>query len=269
MMKKSPLVGAISAALLSGLPVFVPAALAQEEDDAVFTANIGVTSNYVWRGATQTNNGPAVQGGVDAGLPLGFYVGLWMSNVNFGATEVADVLDQNGNPTGDTVEYSVDAPEYELDGYVGWGMDLTDNVGVDLGYVYYHYGQNESGIDFGEIYGSVSFWWFEVGVNYTANSQIDDDTSAYVVGDVAYYGAFKLDIAESWSVGLTLGQYAFDNDSSDNELSFTWGQIDLTKSAGRYGDFTLSVSQAGEEANGGNDNPRVFITWTKGWNSRA
>ena len=30
MMKKSPLVGAISAALLSGLPVFVPAALAQE-----------------------------------------------------------------------------------------------------------------------------------------------------------------------------------------------------------------------------------------------
>ena len=30
-----------------------------------FAANAGVTNNYIWRGLTQTENGAAVQGGID------------------------------------------------------------------------------------------------------------------------------------------------------------------------------------------------------------
>ena len=242
------------------------AVVAQEEsEESLLTANIGVTSNYMWRGATQTQNDAAVQGGIDYGMGsglTGFYVGTWLSNVNFG-----DSVDDDGN--------IVSGAEYELDGYIGWNGEFSDNVGLDLGYVYYHYGQIESGADFGEIYGNLGLWWFDFGVYYTANSQVDDpfDTAAFVTGDIAYYGAFTIDLAQSWSLGLTIGQYDFTNDGNvvdsatgeEAELSYTYGQIDLTKSAGRFGDFTMSVSQAGEEANAGNDKPRVFVTWTKGW----
>lgn len=269
MMKQSLLVGGISAAMVVG---FAPAALAQEGEEAAFTANIGVTSNYVWRGVTQTRNGAAVQGGVDyAHAGTGLYVGAWLSNVDFGTTEVADVLDEDGNPTGETVEYSVDAPEYELDLYAGWGWNFTDSVALDLGYVYYHYGQYGSGADFGEIYAAVSFWWFEVGAYYTTNTQIDDTgTEAFVEGDLVYYGSFGIDLAQSWSLGITLGAYNFDNDSSSNELSYAWGQIDLTKSAGRYGDFTLSLSQTGTADDlGVDDKPNVFISWNKSFNLKS
>lgn len=261
---------AIGTALCAGgLATAVQAQEEQESADSAFTANIGVTSNYVWRGASQTLNGPAVQGGVDYGDGSGFYIGTWMSNVNFGDSVELTDEDEDGVSDGGTVESGFD---YELDGYIGWGGDLAENVGLDLGYVYYHYGQLESGYDFGEVYANVSLWWFNVGAYYTTNSQIDGndfekDTSKFVSGDIFYYGAFAFDFAQSWSLGLTVGQYDFNNDSSANPLSYTYGQIDLSKSAGRYGDFTLSVSQAGEEADG-NDNTKVFVTWSKGWYSK-
>jgi uncharacterized protein (TIGR02001 family) len=54
-------------------------------DDAAspFTANIGVTSDYVFRGISQTGHEPAVQGGVDYANPNGLYVGAWGSNVSW------------------------------------------------------------------------------------------------------------------------------------------------------------------------------------------
>jgi uncharacterized protein (TIGR02001 family) len=47
------------------------------------SANVGVVSNYMWRGMTQTRNGAAVQGGLDLTHSSGFYAGTWMSNVDF------------------------------------------------------------------------------------------------------------------------------------------------------------------------------------------
>ena len=47
------------------------------------SANIGLFSNYMWRGVSQTRNGVALQGGVDITHSSGFYAGTWMSNVNF------------------------------------------------------------------------------------------------------------------------------------------------------------------------------------------
>ena len=216
--------------------------------ESTFSANIGVTSNYVWRGATQTNNGAAVQGGLDYEHSTGVYVGTWLSNVNF--------PDDDG-----------DADQYELDGYFGWGMDLTEAVALDLGYVYYHYGQLESGSDFGEIYANVDFWWFTAGVAYTTNSQVDDpdDELGFVDGDLFYHGDFAIDLTEDWGLGLTVGYYDYTNDGGGNDLSYTYGQADLIRSGGDFGDFTFSVSQAGEEANGGNGNAKVFISWVKGF----
>ena len=46
------------------------------------SANVSFTSDYIWRGMTQSD-GPAIQGGFDYANDSGFYAGIWGSNVNF------------------------------------------------------------------------------------------------------------------------------------------------------------------------------------------
>lgn len=269
-MKNKLTAAGISAALMTGGMVSAPAVSAAD-----FTANIGVTSNYVWRGATQTQNGPAVQGGLDYESDLGIYAGLWASNVDFG-NEV------KGNTIGGgDIDDNDSGNQYELDAYFGWGMDFTDNVGIDIGYVYYHYGMIESGSDFGELYGSVNFWWFEVGVAGTVNDQKPkeaEDTASFVAGDYFFWGSVAVPFGETWSAALTAGQYNFKNDGElvpvelpdgridleKADYNYAYYQVDISKSMDEYGDITLSYSQADEQADG-NDSGKVFITWTKGF----
>ena len=62
----------------------VAAPASAQADTAVDVAfNVGVFSDYVYRGYSQTNEDPAIQGGMD--LTAGnFYAGVWASNVDFG-----------------------------------------------------------------------------------------------------------------------------------------------------------------------------------------
>lgn len=49
---------------------------------AEVTGNLGLTSDYRFRGVSQTQNAPAVQGGVDYTHASGFYAGNWNSSVS-------------------------------------------------------------------------------------------------------------------------------------------------------------------------------------------
>ena len=55
-----------------------PAAEAPSSPDT-FSANVGLFSEYVFRGITNTNEGPAIQGGFDYAHESGFYAGVWAS----------------------------------------------------------------------------------------------------------------------------------------------------------------------------------------------
>ena len=92
----------LSAAIATGL--MNSAAMAE------VTANADVTTNYVWRGMTQTDDGFAVQGGVDWADKSGFSVGAWASNVDF-------VFDSG-------IEYDIYA------GYEGKANQFTYNLGL-------------------------------------------------------------------------------------------------------------------------------------------
>ena len=48
-----------------------------------FSGNVGLTTDYRYRGISQTRLKPALQGGVDYGLPAGFYVGAWASTIKW------------------------------------------------------------------------------------------------------------------------------------------------------------------------------------------
>lgn len=202
------------------------------EGDSPISANIGVTSNYVFRGVTQTDNSAAVQGGLDYESDMGIYVGTWASNVDFGAGGEAEV-DVYGGYAG-----SIEAFDYD--------------VGV-IGYLY----PNSDDANFYEAYAEAAFEFAFVGAAYTFASDVSD--GAFNTGDVYVYGGVGFDLWADMSLGLTVGYYFFDDVS---DADYLHGQVDLTK-ATDFGDFSFSVSLAEEES--GDDDPLVFASWGIGF----
>jgi len=89
-------------------------------------ANVALTTDYVFRGQSQTDQQPAIQGGFEAYyLPL--YAGVWASNVNFGGA------DSNSDGIADSA-----VADIELDWYGGIRHALG-GVEADLGVIYYNY----------------------------------------------------------------------------------------------------------------------------------
>ncbi|MEL0307035.1 MAG: TorF family putative porin, partial [Halieaceae bacterium] len=133
------------------LPAAFTCAFASTSQAGEWSANAAMTSNYVWRGLTQTENEAAVQGGIDYASDSGFYVGTWASNVNYG---------------------SPDAYSYEHDIYAGFAFD-TGAISWDVGYLYYNY-DKEAEFDFGEVYLGVGIGGFSAKLNVLANTEADE-----------------------------------------------------------------------------------------------
>lgn len=93
-------------ALACGAALMGVSALAQAE----FSANVALTSNYVFRGYTQNDNEMAIQGGFDYSHDSGFYAGVWGSNVDSTAYNGATI---------------------EVDTYIGYATEVN-GIGVDL-----------------------------------------------------------------------------------------------------------------------------------------
>ena len=60
-----------------------------------FSANVSFVSEYYFRGISQNDDAPALQGGFDYSLPLGkdgtsFYAGVWGSSVDFNENASSD-----------------------------------------------------------------------------------------------------------------------------------------------------------------------------------
>lgn len=227
-MKRNALALAIGTLFLSG------SALAE------LSANIGATSNYVWRGVTQTDDQAAISGGLDYAHDSGFYLGTWASNVDFDDDTTA-----------------------EVDLYGGYAGEVS-GVGFDVGAIRYFYPGGDD-LDFTEIYASVSFSLFSAGVNYIVDSEVDDESGSnetFIDGDIYYYVGASYEVMPTWTVGGTIGHFDFEDDGvASTETSYTHYQLDVGKSAGDLGDFTLSLSTADEES--GDGSTKVFVSWAK------
>ena len=211
---------AIAAAVLAAtaIPSFAQAAV---------EANIGATSNYLWRGVTQSSNDPSISGGIDYSNESGFYAGTWIGSIDWG---------QGGGT--------------ENDYYLGYGGE-SGEFGYDVGYIYYAYpasGYEDS--DFGEIYFNGSYKSFGFGVAYTVNSDAADG-APFDTGDIFYSVSYGFDLPEEYSVGLTYGYYDFDVGS---DYDYGYFQVDIAK-----GDFTFSISKADEES--GDDDTKFVVSW--------
>lgn len=191
------------------------------------SANLGISSDYMWRGVSQTRNGMALQGGLDLTHSSGFYAGTWMSNVNFKLTPKAHT---------------------EQDIYVGYGFTAGD-FAVDLKYTRYLY-DNASGLNFGETHAQVSAYGFAIGADYSNNTPIVDSDSA-----LHYYGSYTYELPVAATLVTTVGRYDFKDagwvGSKDNAYSYY--NIALTKEF-----FGANVSLAYTDTNIDDNNCTIF-----------
>lgn len=107
---------------------------------AQVTGNFGLTSDYRFRGVSQTQNALAVQGGVDYAHESGFYAGNWNSSV--------------------TTQLYTEGAGIESDVYAGFKKEFS-SITVDVGTLRYIYPRAKNGtttdFDTHEIYGAVGF----------------------------------------------------------------------------------------------------------------
>jgi len=102
------------------LAAALPGRVQAQEPASSVAFNIGVFSDYRYRGISQTRLKPAVQGGVDWSGPGGFYLGAWASTLRW-------IKDAEGDAG------------FELDLYGGFKGEISKSVTYDLGVLAYLY----------------------------------------------------------------------------------------------------------------------------------
>jgi uncharacterized protein (TIGR02001 family) len=201
-MLKKVLPAALAASVLAG-------AAATTAQAAEISANVALTSDYRFRGISQSDESIALQGGFDLGFDNGIYVGTWASSVDF---DSADGFDGS----------------LELDYYVGWGMDVGENSAIDVGYLYYDYpGDDGAEGDYQELYGSFSFHDLTVGMAYSDDYYGETDTFFY------YYADYSLGLGETFTLDFHVGFNDLDEDGgflSNQEDSYTDYSVALSAS---------------------------------------
>lgn len=162
-------------------------ALAQDaaEPTPAITVTGAVTgiTDYRFRGLTQTNEDPAIQGTINVNHSSGLYVGTWASSIDGGCDGSTPALTCYGGA--------------EVDLYGGFTKTLPSGFGFDVGLLYYYYPGGSKGVntDFFEPYASVNYtagpanvkvggnyaWGGQKGLNFTAGN----DDSLYLYGELA------------------------------------------------------------------------------------
>ncbi|MEA9600032.1 TorF family putative porin [Polynucleobacter sp. AP-Sanab-80-C2] len=128
-------ISAVAAGLLSGL-AYTPAFAADEPEASPITANVTVVNDYRYRGISQSNFKPAIQGGFDYAHESGFYIGNWNSSISW----ISDSYGQNGGVSGKGSTYGNVSAPVEMDFYAGYKKELIgEGFASDLGVLQYYY----------------------------------------------------------------------------------------------------------------------------------
>jgi uncharacterized protein (TIGR02001 family) len=182
------------AAAISGL--FAPAVFAQASPAAApepspITANVTLVNDYRFRGITQTNYQPAIQGGFDYAHESGLYIGNWNSTINW---------------VNNTTYGTVNAP-LEMNFYGGFKKELiAPGFASDFGVLQYYYPQNG-------IYGQ----------NTMVNPNTTEIYAAqnYTFGPVTGFGKVSYGLTNIFGIPNSTGSYYLDL-TSNLDTGF-WG----------------------------------------------
>ena len=167
------------------------------------SANVGATSNYLWRGLEQTKGNSAISGGIDYSATSGFYIGTWVSNADWS-----------------------DGMSYELDIYGGFA-GAADSFAYDIGFVHYVYPDSSDDVDFTEINASISVGIFTFGYAVLANAEgADFGDDSYLSVDAEFDVTSEVGLAFHLGKGTDdfyAGEAFIDYGASINKNGFTFG----------------------------------------------
>lgn len=243
-MNKKLLAIAVAGALAT--PLSFAAEEAAPAPASPLSFNVGVTTNYLFRGVSQTHGQPALSAGIDYAHDSGFYVGAWGSSISW----VSDAgLATNAG--------------LELDTYFGY-KGAAGAAAYDVGFLRYNYpGQYANPIpapytkpDTNEVYGAVTYSIVTAKLSYSLGSLFSvpnakgstylDLSASYPVGDsgytlTAHYGkqAYKGTTADSLKAGGADPSYAdyklgVTKDFSGYVVGVAYSNTNAAKGAGTY-----------------------------------
>jgi uncharacterized protein (TIGR02001 family) len=243
-------------------------------DWGALSGTVAVMSDYVFRGISQTQGGPALQAGLEYTKEFGMfapYAGTFLSN--------ADFPDTTNN-----TDLKID---YELDLYAGLRVKPIDPLTLDVGYIRYYYPKedaprnNSLGYDWSEVYLKGIYdagfakatlgWWHSQnyssgagkGNYYSANVDVPlpwELTATGHIGRLNIQNEVNLSLPDytDWSLGVSR---AFD---------LLWGSTVALTYSDTSVKRTSPLSNSSDRQVGTIDNrwynqasPRVFLSVTK------
>lgn len=223
----------VSALVLSAMAA-APAAVMAEDSPHSFSGNVSLTSDYIFRGISQTGGDAAIQGGFDYAHSSGFYLGTWASNVGW-------IEDYQGYDSGNV----------EIDLYGGYGGSIGD-ISYDLGVIRYVYpGSRPAGItkaDTTELYAGLGWKWF--GAKYSRS--VSKETFGFSNARGSDYLSISANVPVG-ETGLTLGAswgtFNFENNSAQDYDDWkVSAEYDMGKLSGVLSGVTLGVAYTDTDA---------------------
>ncbi len=185
------------------------------------TGSMAVTSDYVFRGLSQSKEGPAIQGGVEYQHEVGAYIGMWASNVDFNDGDEAQV---------------------ELDGYVGYRTAITDDLSADVGAIYYGYPGADSNLDYDywEFYAAAEYG-IPLGMKTGAGFDVDKAT---IGASFSYSPEFFAKSGSAYYAKATAGVPFANGITIDGHLGKQWIEDNNTFLLPDYMDWSLGIAYA-------------------------
>lgn len=234
---------------------FAAPAFAQESPHSV-SYNVGVVSDYLFRGISQSQGKPALQGGIDYAHTSGLYAGAWGSTIKW----IDSAMDPDNTA-------KTDYP-FELDLYGGYKNSISDDLSYDVGVITYNYrGKNRPNTWVSpftaEAYGALTWKWFTVkyshviSKNFVAWGLPEAGTGSTKSGGSGYLelnGAY--DLGDGWGLSGHIGyqkvkNFTSINDKGGDDASYTDVNVGVTKDVG-FGVVGLKYSKTNADNCGSN-----------------
>jgi len=196
---------------------------------AELSTNIGVTSNYLWRGVTQSADLSAISGGIDYSNESGIYVGTWTS--------------------------SLASTQYELDLYAGYAGEAS-GVSYDVGLINYMYPIGDAvKLDFTEAQATIGYGPASLYIAKT----IDTEDSTLAADSLYVSLSAETSIDKDYTASITFGSFSGDDIKATFGDDYTHIAVKLSK-----GDFAFAIEKNNIDNTTMVDNdPRVTVSWGK------
>ncbi len=182
----------------------------------MFSSNVALTSDYQFRGISQTFENPAIQGGFDLAHPSGVYAGLWGSNVDFQVQTVDDA-------------------QLELDIYAGYKGEITKDLGWSVGFIHYAYPGSASSLnyDFTEVNAGLTYGPFSAKWSHSSDFFFASGKSDYLEA------AYTVSLPQDFALGFHIGKQKIEKNSVFGTPDYVDYKFGVSK---KFGGFNFELA---------------------------